>query len=186
MGKRWCNSLRRVSSQSVVAASQGPATQTSVCHRNKQGFRSMTGDADQGDTSGGLRCRQGDRFRCGLDDEFPKRSDDLRPSRALEPDGPTIPEGNAYPSPGLPSGALATPGGRPPNGAAFLKGMHRGTCFRLGSPINAPSSSHHTANIALPGPTSPGPTQSAAPRKHAIWAYAIPSGLSRVWDCHPG
>ena len=26
MGKRWCNSLRRVSSQSVVAASQGPAT----------------------------------------------------------------------------------------------------------------------------------------------------------------
>ncbi len=31
----------------------------------------MGGDEVQGDTSGGVRYRYGDRFRWGLDDEFP-------------------------------------------------------------------------------------------------------------------
>jgi hypothetical protein len=43
-----------------------------------------------------------------------KRPHVQRPSRALQPPGRTIPEGNAYPSPGLPSEAPATPGPRSP------------------------------------------------------------------------
>ena len=49
----------------------------------------------------------------------------------LEPPGRTIPVGNAYPSPGLPSEAPATPGTMPKNGS-FLKGMHMGIWLRLG------------------------------------------------------
>jgi len=70
----------------------------------------MGRDEVQRDTSRGVRFRRTDRFRCGLDREFPKRRHVSRPSRKLEPPGRTIPEGNAYPSPGLPSEAPATPG----------------------------------------------------------------------------
>jgi hypothetical protein len=70
----------------------------------------MGRDEVQRDTSRGVRCRHTDRFRCGLDREFPKRRHVSRLSRKLEPPGRTIPEGNAYPSPGLPSEAPATPG----------------------------------------------------------------------------
>jgi hypothetical protein len=118
-----------------------PSTQGSRCaanpglvlfHRNKQKLWSMSREEGQGDTSGGVRFRHTDRFPCGLDDEFPKQPHVPRPSRAMEPPGRTIPEGNAYPSPGLPSGAPATPGTMPKKGS-FLKGMHRGIWLRLGS-----------------------------------------------------
>jgi len=91
----------------------------------------MSRDEGQGDISGGVRFRHTDRFQCGLDREFPKRPHVPRPSRALQPPGRTIPEGNAYPSPGLPSEAPATPGAMPKS-ASFLKGMHMGIWLRLG------------------------------------------------------
>ena len=79
----------------------------------------MGRDEVQRDTSRGVRFRRTDRFRCGLDREFPKRRHVSRPSRKIEPPGRTIPEGNAYPSPGLPSEAPATPG-QLPNSESFL------------------------------------------------------------------
>ena len=92
----------------------------------------MSGEEDQGDTSGGVRFRHTIRFQCGFDREFPKRPHVPRLSRAHEPPGQIIPEGNAYPSPGLPSEAPATPGTMPKKGS-FLKGMHMGIWLRLGS-----------------------------------------------------
>jgi hypothetical protein len=63
----------------------------------------MGRDEVQRDTSRGVRFRRTDRFRCGLDREFPKRRHVSRPSRKLEPPGRIIPVGNAYGGPGFDS-----------------------------------------------------------------------------------
>ncbi len=78
--------------------------------------------------------------------------------RAHQPPGRTIPEGNAYPSPGLPSGAPATPG-QLPKSESFLKGMHMGDLASTRLVITIPV-------VARTTPHGPGPMQSAPPRKH--------------------
>jgi hypothetical protein len=86
----------------------------------------------------------------------PNGRHDLRPSRAFQPPGRTIPEGNAYPSPGLPSGALATPGPRPKRRFIPEGNAYGGPCFDSARENDAPSWPHHAS----------GRTRSAAPRKH--------------------
>ena len=104
-----------------------------LCHCNKHGLRSMDGGEVQGDTF--QRCVMPARRSHPMwaRSRFPKRRHDPQPSRALHTPGRTIPEGNAYPSPGLPSEAPATPGPCPPTSFHSLRKCIWGIWFRHGS-----------------------------------------------------